>query len=69
MNVAQAIDFVNANLAAIGSAARRNNPAALEVQAAYAALCQHPHIVTQDDLICAVDGWIEYCQQNPGSEV
>lgn len=69
MNTQSAIDFINRHLAAIGSAARRNNPAALEVQAAYAQLCQHVHPVTEDALICAVEGWMHYCQQNPQAEV
>lgn len=69
MTTAQAIDFVNANLAAIGSAARRNNPAALEVQACYAQLCQHKHVVTEELLVNAVALWQEYMAENPLSEV
>lgn len=69
MTTAQAIDFVNANLAAIGSAARLNNPQALEVQACYAQLCQHKHVVTEELFVNAVECWKEYRAENPQAEV
>jgi hypothetical protein len=69
MTTAQAIDFVNANLAAIGNAARMQNPAALEVQAAYAQLVQYRNVVSEELLVNAVACWQDYRRENPQAEV
>jgi hypothetical protein len=68
-NVKQAIDYVNANLAAIGSAARMQNPAALDVQAAYAQLAQYRNVVSEELLVNAVAEWQDYQAENPNAEV
>lgn len=69
MTTAQAIDYVNANLAAIGNAARLNNEHALEVQCAYAQLCQYRNVVSEELLVTAVESWQQYRQDNPQADV
>lgn len=69
MNAQQAIAFIHANLAAIGNAARMQNPAALDVQTAYAQYCQYQHDVTEELLVNAVVNWQRYVADNPRAEV
>lgn len=69
MTTNQAIDFVNTNLAAIGSAARMQNPTALDVQCAYAQLCQYRNVVSEELLVSAVEEWQRYQAENPNAEV
>lgn len=62
MNIQDAIAYINAHLAEIGSAARMHDPLALDIQAAYAQLCQHNHPVTQEELVNAVEVWQEQAE-------
>lgn len=65
----EAIEYVNANLAAIGAAARMQNPAALEVQCAYAQLSQYRNVVSEELLVNAVAVYRDYRAANPRAEI
>jgi hypothetical protein len=69
MTTIQAVQYVNEHIVMIASAARLNNPAALEVVSAYGQYVREPNIVTGELLINAALDWVDYQKANAGADL
>lgn len=69
MTLARALHIIQSEQAAIGTAACRQNPDALAVQAASALFSQKPNADTAARLVNAVAGWQQYREANPTADV
>lgn len=68
-DVQEAIDYVNANLAAIANAALQQNEFATRVIGCYAMLSQRPGADNEERLLFAVEVWQVYRADNPQAEL